>query len=110
MVDLILSLCKKRGISREELEIACDLGKKSIYNWDKNLPSVDKVQRVAKMLGVSVEYLLGVEEASTPSVVDPELALAIRAAEERPELRVLFSLGSKATKEDVEAVIRLLDR
>lgn len=106
MVDLILELCKKRGISREELEAACELGKKSIYNWDKNLPSVDKVQRVAKLLGVSVEYLLGAEDSG----LDPDLVLALKAAEERPELRVLFSLGSKATKEDVEAVIRLLSR
>ena len=62
------------------------------------------MRRVADVLGVTVNDLLGYDD------VDPELSLALRAAEQRPELRVLFSLSSKATKEDVEAVIKLLNR
>ena len=105
MVEIIKNLCKERNIAIPTLEKECGLKPSTIYKWDQSVPSVDKVKAVADYFGVSIDYVLGVEDEA-----DPELVLALKAAEERPELRVLFSLGSKATKEDVEAVIRLLSR
>ena len=110
LLEKIKKVCEEKHLSLAQVEKEAGLGKNTIFRWDpeKNgsvVPTIDKVRRVADVLGVTVNDLLDYE-----SETDPELALAIRAAEERPELRVLFSLGSKATKEDVEAVIRLLDR
>ena len=106
MVEIIKNLCKERGITIPTVEKACGLKPSTIYKWDQSIPAVDKVKAVADYFGVSIGYLLGAAEDQP----DPELSLAIRAAEKRPELRVLFSLGSKATKEDVEAIIRLLNK
>lgn len=105
MVEIIKTLCKERNIAIPTVEKDCGLKPSTIYKWDQSVPSVDKVKAVADYFGVSIDYLLGVEDAT-----DPELVLALRAAEKRPELRVLYSLGYKATKEDVEAIIRLLRR
>lgn len=105
MIEAIKKYCSKQGISISDVEKALGFSNSAIYRWDVNAPSVEKVRRVADYLGVTVNDLLDYDDGT-----DPELVLALKAAEERPELRVLFSLGSKATKEDVEAVIRLLSR
>lgn len=105
MVEIIKELCKERKIAIPTVEKACGLTPSTIYKWDQSMPAVDKVKAVADFFGVSINYLLGVEDAP-----DPELVQAIKAAEERQELRTLLSLASKASKEDVEAIIRLLDR
>lgn len=59
----IMNLCKERGISMAELERQCGLAQRTIYKWDKNIPSVDKVKRVADYLGVCVDDLIaGIEK------------------------------------------------
>ena len=58
MVNKIASLCKERGISVLELERRSGLAARTIYKWDVNKPSVDKVKTVADTLGVTVDSLL----------------------------------------------------
>lgn len=110
LFEKIKKLSEEKRIPIAQIEKAAGFGKNTIFRWnpekaDSVVPSIDKVRRVADVLGVTVNDLLDYDDGT-----DPELVLALKAAEERPELRVLFSLGSKATKEDVEAVIRLLSR
>ena len=45
-------------MSIRQLGAACGFGKRSIYRWDRNIPSVDKVRKVADYLGTTVEELL----------------------------------------------------
>ena len=61
MVSKIKALAKTRGLSIMQIEEQCGIGQKSIYNWDTNIPSVDKVKRVADFFGVTVDDLLGSE-------------------------------------------------
>ena len=58
MVNKIKSLAKERGLTIMQVEEQCNIGKKSIYNWDTSQPAVDKVKRVADLLGVTVDELL----------------------------------------------------
>lgn len=62
LVDTIKSLCKKQGKTFAEIEENCGLGERSIYKWDINIPSVDRVKKVAEYLGVTVEVLLDGEK------------------------------------------------
>lgn len=54
----IRKIAKQRGFSVRRIELRTGLTLGSIYNWDKKIPSVDKVAKVAKYLGVSIEELL----------------------------------------------------
>ena len=45
-------------MSVRQLSAACGFGTRSIYRWDRNVPSVDKVRKVADYLGTTVEDLL----------------------------------------------------
>ena len=59
LVKRIKELCALHKITINELEQKVSLTPSSIYKWDKSLPSIDKVRRVADFLNVSVDYLLG---------------------------------------------------
>lgn len=66
MLSEIKELCKKRGISVNELESEIGLGINTIYKWDKASPSADKLQRVADYFGVSLDFLTGRELRKPP--------------------------------------------
>lgn len=59
MVGKIKALAKARGLTIIQVEQECGIGQKSIYNWDTNVPAVDKVQRVASFFGVTIDDLVG---------------------------------------------------
>ena len=54
----IVLACKEKKISVSELERKLGFAKSSIYKWDKNRPSVDRVLAVAKELETTVEQLM----------------------------------------------------
>jgi len=50
--------CEEQKITLFELETKAGLSHGTVYNWDKSMPSVDKVANVAKVLQSTVEELL----------------------------------------------------
>lgn len=58
IVENIRSLCKKYKTSIPKLEKELGFGNGAIYNWDKNSPSIDKLQKVADHFNQSVEKVL----------------------------------------------------
>lgn len=58
IVPKIRALCKERKVSMAVLEKSTGIGKNSIYDWDRSVPAVDKVKRVADYFGVTVDELL----------------------------------------------------
>lgn len=58
LVENIKLLCETKGISIPKLEKSLGLSRGSIYNWDKNSPSVDKVQKIADYFDVSINRVL----------------------------------------------------
>lgn len=67
MFERIEFISKKRGMSLREVNEKAKLGTNAIYRWKKQTPSVDKIKAVAKVLGVSVDYLLEKSESQTTS-------------------------------------------
>ena len=74
-------LCKGRSISVPKLEKELGFSNGSMYNWDKNSPSIDKLQKVADYLNVSTDYLLGRTELHMPSVKNPDIRAIARAGD-----------------------------
>ena len=58
MLTKILEKCKERGITLAELERQAGLANRTIYKWNENVPSVEKVLAVANVLGVTVDELV----------------------------------------------------
>lgn len=58
MYEKIKKLCEDRHISIAYLEGACGIGARSIYKWNINRPSIDKVKAVADYFGCTVDELI----------------------------------------------------
>ena len=58
MVGKIRRMAAERGWSLRELERQAEVATGTIYRWDDNTPSADKLLKVAKILGVPMEELM----------------------------------------------------
>ena len=56
ILSRIDDLLKEKEITRAEL------GNGTLRNWSNSIPSIDKVQRVAKFFGVTLDYLYNGED------------------------------------------------
>ena len=65
-------------------------------------------EAMADLFGVSESVLLGRPENDLVNA-DPELTEYLQQLRDRPELRMLFSLTKNATKQDVEAAVRIIE-
>lgn len=91
----IKGLCELNGITINKLENGAGITRGSIARWDTNLPSIDKVMKVADYFGVSTDFLLygkkekpttqqGVELSKTKyDLLTPENKMAIDLLIER---------------------------
>ncbi len=60
---------KELGLSQEALGEKLGVSRQSIYKWESDgaLPEVEKLVALSRLFGVSVGWLLGVEEEAAPS-------------------------------------------
>lgn len=98
-------------MTQEELGKACGTTKQSIFKYEAgivtNIP-MDRLEKIAAALKVTPAWLMGWDEDPED---DPDALLASleRAFNDRPEMRILFSIADKATAEDVEKTIKILE-
>lgn len=57
--EKIKELCKKQGISLNQLEDKLGFSQNYIYSMKKGNPKVENLQKIADYFGVSTDYLLG---------------------------------------------------
>lgn len=66
LFDKIKKVSKERGYSIAEVERKAGISTNYLYQWKKREPSPKSLASVAKVLGVSVDYLLGETEKEEP--------------------------------------------
>ena len=82
----IKGLCEKNEISIAQLENTLGLSSGSIGKWRTTVsPSVDKIYKVAKYFGVSLDYLVGASDLETTAdqMMDDADIVSIQRARER---------------------------
>ena len=89
-------IAKKRGMSMESLANKVGISKSGIYQWDKHEPKPSTIQKVADVLHVSTDYLLGRTDDMNPTTAenvkkadldDDELLLSFQGKDITPEYR-----------------------
>lgn len=58
MVQQIRKKAEEKGIDIAKVERAAGIGRSTIHRWDRVSPSIDKVIRVARVLGCTVDELI----------------------------------------------------
>ncbi|MDF7683485.1 helix-turn-helix transcriptional regulator [Lactobacillus sp. ESL0679] len=66
LLDTVKIMAKKHGYSLTELNEKAGLGKNTIYSWKTKTPSTENLQKVAKVLHTSTDYLLGNTDDPSP--------------------------------------------
>lgn len=96
-------VAKLRGISLTDTAIKAGLAEKSIYSWDRSTPKADNLQKVADVLHVSTDYLLGRTDEMNPNTTE-----TVKKADiDDSDLLLAFD-GKDIDEEDKQAIIDLL--
>ncbi|HEM3171202.1 helix-turn-helix domain-containing protein [Streptococcus suis] len=66
--EKIKELCKKQGISLNQLEDKLGFSQNYIYSMKKGNPKVENLQKIADYFNVSTDYLLG--RTDNPRIAD----------------------------------------
>lgn len=91
----LVELRKHKKISQVELAQQLDLHKNVLgrYERDQARPSIDVAAKIAKLLGVSLDYLVGNTEADLDKDISDKI-LAIQVLPEEEKERILFTLDA----------------
>ena len=72
------------------------------------MPSAEKIQQIADLLGVTSDYILSGDESHNKYYLNDETANAAQKIFENKELRLLFDAAQDADPEDLETVHNML--
>lgn len=103
LAENIRAARKRKGMTQEELGRRIGVAKQTIQKYENgivtNIP-VERLRAIATVLNVSATELMGYDEVSPVEQVQDELF------EKR---KLLFDLSSKATEEDLDKFIKMLN-
>lgn len=108
--ETLARLRRENKMTQAELASRLGISKSavSMYERGNREPELDLLQAMADLFGVSVNAMLGRPDPELVNA-DPELTGYLEQLRDRPELRMLFSVTRNATKEDVEAAVRIIE-
>lgn len=64
--EIVKQLAKKKHMTLAQVNNAAGLGTNSIYSWKTSKPGLENLQKVAKVLHTSTDYLLGNTDDPSP--------------------------------------------
>lgn len=110
LYENIRDIAKTKGVSINRLEKELGFARSSISKFNKNTPSVEKLQQIAEYLNVTVDYLVsGKENAEKETYyLNDETAKAAQEIFENKDLRVLFDAARDASPEDLKTTYNML--
>lgn len=74
LISRTKDIAKLRGLSLDDVALKAGLSAKSIYNWGRNSPKSENLQKVADVLHVSTDYLLGRTDEMNATSSDKKVA------------------------------------
>ena len=109
-VERIFELVDAKFKEQQDFAAAVGVSSDTASNWRRGVSkSYNKyLPKIAEVLDTSSEYLLTGVRPTDPAAVSAEDAEILRQIHDRPGMRVMFSLTSKATDEDVEKAVRII--
>lgn len=108
--EKISLLREQKNMTQEQLGKLVNLSQQTIDHYEKGRarPSIDTVSLLADIFSVSTDYLLG-HDADRQHINDDEALEYLDELHKRPEMKTLFQVGRKATKEDIETAITIIE-
>jgi transcriptional regulator with XRE-family HTH domain len=111
----IKQLREEKGVRQEDIGNLFSVSKSAVSQWENDIrtPDMDIIIKLADFFDVSTDYLLGRTNdpslSDTQHVNDDEALEYLDELHKRPEMKTLFEVGRKATKEDIETAITVIE-
>lgn len=110
-------LREEKGIRQEDIGKLFCVSKSAVSQWENDIrtPDMNIVIKLADYFNVSTDYLLGRTDDPSPKgdirqhVNDDDALEYLDELHKRPEMKTLFQVGRKATKEDIETAITIME-
>lgn len=103
--ERIKKLAKKQHLTLSKVNDMSGIGTNSIYRWKNQTPTSDNLQKVAKVLHTSTDYLLGNTDDPSPVHKDSEHPFVDIADDE-----TIYSYrGKPVPKEYLDVIRNLMD-
>ena len=119
MYEIFEQLLQRFGVTTYQVSKATGISQSTLSNWKirRNMISPEKGKIIAEYFGVSLGYLMGTEEEepnavdkdNNPIVIDDDALELLEELKTRPEMRMLFSVSKKATKEDILKAVKIIE-
>jgi len=114
--DRLRRLREEQGVTQEQLGKVLNVKKAAVskYETGYTVPDADTLKKLADFFNVSADYLLGRTDDPRPEkddqhVNDDDALEYLDELHKRPEMKTLFQVGRKATKEDIETAITFIE-
>ena len=120
MYEIYCKIRDAAGCKDADVSKATGISKSTFSDWKsgRSKPKQEKLQKIADYFGVSVDYLMTgknssnikvVDENNNVVVLDDEALELIDSLRSNPEMRILFSVSKKATKEDIIKAVKIIE-
>ena len=110
-VDRIFELVDQKYKEQRFFAAALGTTPSIVSQWRKRKSaSYQKhLSKIAELLDTTVEYLLTGASAAAPSGLSAEDAEILRQIHDRPGMRLMFSVTSKSTDEEIQRAARVIE-
>lgn len=108
-------LRKNKGISQQRLADDLNVSRSTVAMWETQGTETDNptLIKIAEYFEVTTDYLLGIADTHTTErgelIPSDDLTEYLAELHKRPEMRMLFSVSKKASKEDVEKAVKIIE-
>lgn len=108
--ERIKELCKKKGVTIKEMEIAVGIGEKNANKWKTRTPSAESLLKLSEYFGVSTDYILTGEEPDSGYYADREANQIAEEILHHKELKALFDIVKDMPKDRIESLYYILKK
>jgi len=119
MYEIFERLLQAHNLTAYKVSKETGVTQSTLSDWKRgrSTPKTDTLQKLADFFDVSVDYLMGresdvpnaVDKENNPIVLDEDALELLEELKTRPEMKTLFSVSKKATREDILKAVKIIE-
>jgi transcriptional regulator with XRE-family HTH domain len=111
MYEIFRQLMEEKGMKHSDVSKATGISTSALTDWKKGryTPKADKLQKLADLFGVSVEYLM-TGEKQKDYYLNEETTRIAQAVFNNPDLKVLFDAAQGVSSESIKLAAEMLKK